>query len=107
MSSSFHDFNANLVGDLRANGGKTTSAPFKGRDVLILTTTGAKSGADRENRLVYSWENGHRAIVASKGGAPTHPSWYHNLRTHPIVTVEAEGEKLKARARVVDGDEID
>jgi len=46
-------------------------------------------------------------IVESKGGAPTHPSWYHNLSTHPVVTVEAGGEKFKARAKVVDGDDYE
>jgi len=56
MSSSFLDFNRNLIKDLRANGGKATSGPFKGRDVLILTTIGAKSGEVRENPLVYTWE---------------------------------------------------
>jgi deazaflavin-dependent oxidoreductase (nitroreductase family) len=103
MSSSFSDFNRNLIKDIRAHG-KPTGGPFFGRNVLILTTTGAKSGEERETPLVYSWEDGHHVIVASKGGAPSHPSWYHNLRTHPVVTVEAEGEKFKARARVV-GDE--
>src|SRR5919204_659360 len=100
MSSSFSDFNRNLIKDIRAHG-KPTGGPFFGRNVLILTTTGAKSGEERETPLVYSWEDGHHVIVASKGGAPSHPSWYHNLRTHPVVTVEAEGEKFKARARVV------
>ncbi len=107
VSSSFGDFNKNLIKDLRANGGKATSGPFKGRDVLILTTKGARSGEDRETPLVYSWEKGHRVIVASKGGAPTHPSWYHNLKNHPIVTVEAAGEEFKARARVVEGDDYE
>jgi deazaflavin-dependent oxidoreductase (nitroreductase family) len=107
VSSSFHDFNRNLIKDLRANGGKATSGPFQGRDVLILTTTGAKSGEDRENPLVYTREKGHRVIVASKGGAPTHPSWYHNLRQHPVVTVEVDGEKFKAQAKVVDGDDYE
>ena len=46
-------------------------------------------------------------IVASKGGAPTHPSWYHNLQTHPIVTVEVGDEKFKARAKVIDGDDYE
>ena len=107
VSNSFHDFNQNLIQDLRANGGKATGGPFKDRDVLILTTIGAKSGEDRENPLVYSWEDGHHVIVASKGGAPTHPSWYHNLRRNPIVTIEAEGEKFKARAKVVDGEDYE
>jgi len=46
-------------------------------------------------------------IVASKGGAPTHPSWYHNLQAHPVVTVETGGEKFQARANVIDGDEYE
>ncbi len=107
MSNSFRDFNNNLIQDLRANGGKATSGPFKGRDVLILTTTGARSREDRENPLVYTRDKGHHVIVASKGGAPTNPGWYHNLRAHPIVTVEAGGEKFKARAKVMDGDEYE
>jgi deazaflavin-dependent oxidoreductase (nitroreductase family) len=107
MSSSFHDFNRNLIKDLREHGGRATDGPFKGRDVLILTTKGARSGEVRENPLVYTRDDKHHVIVASKGGAPTHPSWYHNLQTHPIVTVEAGGEKFKARARVVDDDEYE
>jgi deazaflavin-dependent oxidoreductase (nitroreductase family) len=50
---------------------------------------------------------GNHVIVASKGGAPTNPAWYHNLRTHPIVTVEVHGEKFKARAKVVDGEDYE
>jgi len=107
MSSSFHDFNRNLIKDMRAHGGKPTDGPFKGRDVLILTTKGAKSGEVRENPLVYTRDNERHVIVASKGGAPTHPSWYHNLQTHPIVTVEVGDEKFKARARVIDGDDYE
>jgi deazaflavin-dependent oxidoreductase (nitroreductase family) len=103
--STFGDFNSNLVKEIRSHPkGEVTSGPFKGRNVLLLTTKGAKSGEERTTPLVYSWEDGKHVIVASKGGAPTHPSWYHNLRTHPLVTVEAGGEKFNARARVI-GDE--
>ncbi len=105
--SSFQDFNTNLIKDLRANGGEATSGPFKGRDVLILTTTGAKSKEKRENPLVYTQDGGRIVIVASKGGAPTHPAWYHNLVKHPDVTVEIRGEKFNARAHVMDGDEYE
>ena len=95
----------NLIKEVRTNPkGVVTSGPFKGRNVLLLTTKGAKSGEERTTPLVYSWEDGKHVIVASKGGAPTNPSWYHNLRTHPIVTVEAGGEKFQARARII-GDE--
>lgn len=103
--SSFRDFNSNLIQDLRAHGGKATGGPFMGHDVLILTTKGARSGKPRENPLAFSRDDhGNYVIVASKGGAPTHPSWYHNLLANPNVTVEALGEKFAAQAHVV-GDE--
>jgi len=98
--SSFSDFNRNLIADMRAHGGKPTSGPFVGRDVLILTTKGAKSGEKRETPLVYTRDGGHYVIVASKGGAPTHPAWYHNLVKHPDVTVEVLGDMFPARAHV-------
>jgi deazaflavin-dependent oxidoreductase (nitroreductase family) len=107
MSTSFREFNKGLIEDLRTNGGKATSGPFKGRDVLILTTRGAKSGEARENPLVYSRDGNHYVIVASKGGAPTHPSWFHNIVAHPEVTIEVGGEKFKARAHVPEGDEYE
>jgi deazaflavin-dependent oxidoreductase (nitroreductase family) len=101
--SSYGDFNRNLVEDIRKHG-KATSGPFLGRDVLVLTTKGAKSKEERTTPLVYSKEGNHYVIVASKGGAPTHPHWFHNLREHPEVTVETGGEKFKARARIEDGE---
>jgi deazaflavin-dependent oxidoreductase (nitroreductase family) len=107
MSTSFKDFNTGLIKDLRTHGGKATSGPFSGRDVLILTTTGAKSGEVRENPLVYTRDGNHLVIVASKGGAPTHPAWYHNLVTHPDVTVEVGTDKFKARAHVPQGEEYE
>ena len=105
MSNSFNDFNQALISDLRANGGRASGGPFKGGDVLILTTTGAKTGAPREIPLAFSKDNGNYVVVASKGGAPTNPAWYHNLRANPIVKVEALGETFEARARVIDGDQ--
>ena len=107
MSNSFRDFNQALISDLRANGGKASGGPFKGGDVLILTTKGAKTGETRENPLAFSRDNGDYVVVASKGGAPTNPAWYHNLLTHPIVKVEVHGETFNARAKVVDGEEYE
>jgi len=104
MSTSYQDFNRNLINDLRTNG-KPTSGPFLGRHVLILTTKGAQSGEVRENPLVYTRDGDHYVIVASKGGAPTHPAWYHNLVQHPEVTIEVGKDKFKARAHVAQGDE--
>jgi deazaflavin-dependent oxidoreductase (nitroreductase family) len=106
MSTSYQDFNRNLIEDLRANG-RATSGPFEGRDVLVLTTRGAKSKEVRSTPLVYTRDGDHYVIVASKGGAPTHPSWYHNLVKHPEVTLEINKEKFNARARVADGDDYE
>jgi len=107
MSVSFRDFNRSLIEDLRANRGKPSGGPFQGRDVLILTTTGAKTGEARENPLVYSRDGDHYVIIASKGGAPTHPAWYHNLRAHAVVTVELLGETFQARTHLAEGAEYE
>jgi deazaflavin-dependent oxidoreductase (nitroreductase family) len=106
MSTSFQDFNRGLINDLRTNG-KPTSGPFLGREVLILTTKGARSGDVRETPLVYTRDGDHYVIVASKGGAPTHPSWYHNLVKHPEVTIELGKEKFRAQAHIADGEEYE
>ncbi len=107
MGTTYADFNRNLINELRANGGHATGGPFKGRDMVILTTKGAKSGETRVNPLVYSKDGDRIVIVASKGGAPTHPSWFHNLKAHPEVTIEVLGEKLRARAHIADGEEYE
>jgi deazaflavin-dependent oxidoreductase (nitroreductase family) len=107
MSSSYAGFNRLLIDDLRANGGRPSGGPFKGRDVLILTTKGAKSGETREAPLVYTRDGDRLVIVASKGGGPTNPAWFHNLRKHPEVIVERLGDKFMARAHIVDGDEYE
>jgi len=104
--STYGDFNRNLIEDIRAHG-KATSGPFVGRDVLILTTKGARSKEERSTPLVYTREGDKYVIIASKGGAPTHPHWYHNLREHPEVTVEVDGHKFQARANVQDGDDYE
>ena len=99
------DFNQALIDQIRANDGQVTEGYFAGRQVLILTTTGAKSGETRESPLVYSRDGDDLVIVASMGGAPTHPAWYHNLVANPRVKVEADGETFEADAVVVDAEE--
>jgi len=101
----FADFNQQLIQDLRAHRGEATTGPFVGRPVLILTTRGAKSGQARENPLVYTRDGDRYVVIASKGGAPTNPDWYHNLVATPDVTLEILGEKFPARASVADGEE--
>ena len=93
-------WNDSIIAQFRANGGQMTSGPFTGRTLLLLTTKGAKTGAERTSPLVYSRDGDRFVIIASKGGAPTHPAWYHNLRAHPEVTLEVGREKFRARASV-------
>jgi deazaflavin-dependent oxidoreductase (nitroreductase family) len=93
-----------IIDDVRRNG-RPTSGPFEGRDVLILTTTGARSGEDRSSALVYTRAGDDYVIVASKGGAPTHPGWYHNLVAHPTVVVETGGQRFHAHATPIDSGE--
>lgn len=91
-----------MIQDFRQNEGQISEGPFKDRDVLLLTTKGARSGEERTLPLVYSRDGDRIVIVASKGGGPTNPHWYHNLVAHPEVTVEVGPEKFRARAKVVD-----
>jgi len=97
-------FTRALIEDVRANG-RPTSGPFLGRRVLILTTTGARSGEPRVAPLVYSGDGDRLVIVASKGGAPDNPAWYTNLTANPVVTVETGGETFRARAVEAHDDE--
>jgi deazaflavin-dependent oxidoreductase (nitroreductase family) len=98
-------FNERLIDDFRAHNGRITSGPFAGGSLLLLTTRGAKTREDRTNPLAYSRDGDRFVVVASKGGAPTNPDWYHNLRTHPEVTVEVGPEKFRARATITEGAE--
>ncbi len=99
------DFNQNLIAELRANRGQVTSGPFLGRRLLILTTTGAKTGQRRETPLVYSTDGDRFVVVASKGGAPSNPAWYHNIAAESAVTVEVDGERFPATATIADAAE--
>ncbi len=99
-------FTQGLMADLRANG-EVTTGPMAGRPLLILTTTGAKSGKSREAVVTYT-KDGHRLCIAgSKSGVPTNPNRYHNLVANPNVKVETGGEAFKARATVQEGSERD
>lgn len=99
------DFNSGLIEHIRDNGGRVTEGPFAGRQLLVLTTTGAKSGESRETPLVYTRDGHDIVIVASMGGANSHPAWYHNILANPRVTIEVDGARIEAKARIADGDE--
>jgi deazaflavin-dependent oxidoreductase (nitroreductase family) len=101
-----NDWNRQTIEEFRANKGKV-GGMWEGRPLLLLTTTGAKSGQHRTNPVMYMREGGHLYIFASKAGAPTHPHWYHNLLAHPAVTVELGHEKFHAIAKPVTGEASD
>jgi len=94
--------NRNVIEEFRANGGKVGNGQ---RPHVLLTTTGAKSGLTRVNPLNYSTDGDRIIVIASKGGAATHPDWYYNLVAHPEVTVEVGTERFPARARIAEGEE--
>jgi deazaflavin-dependent oxidoreductase (nitroreductase family) len=100
------EFNRQLIEEFRGNGGKVTGQ-FAGRPLLLLTSTGAKSGHAYTTPLVYTKDGARLVIIASKGGAPTNPDWYHNLVAHPMATVELPGERFQAKAVVTTGAERD
>jgi deazaflavin-dependent oxidoreductase (nitroreductase family) len=103
-ASSLDDFNTKLIAEFRANGGKV-GGNFAGANLLVLTTTGAKSGLPRVSPLAYRREGDHVVVFGSYAGKPRHPAWFHNLVAHPDVTVETGTETYRARARVAEGDE--
>lgn len=88
----------------RASGGKL-GGRMQGAPVLLLTTTGKRSGKKRTTPLLYLEDGGALAIVASKGGAPAHPAWFHNLRANPEVEVEVGRRRETRRARVASAEE--
>ncbi len=100
------DWNDQVITEFRANEGKV-GGPFKGAPMLLLTTTGAKSGQQRTSPLMYLPDGERMLIFASKGGAPTNPDWYHNLLAHPQATVEVGTETFNVKATAVTGEERD
>jgi deazaflavin-dependent oxidoreductase (nitroreductase family) len=100
------DWNSNVIQEFRTNEGKV-GGPFDGAPLLLLHTTGARSGEERVNPMMYLADGDRLVVFASKGGAPTNPDWYHNLVANPDVEIEVGAERRKVRARVAEGDEHD
>lgn len=97
-------YNRQLIEDFRATRG-TSGGPLDGRAILLLTTTGAKSGQRRTTPMMYIRDGDRLIVIASNAGAPAHPDWYHNMVAHPDVTVEVGTETFDARAVVLEGAE--
>jgi deazaflavin-dependent oxidoreductase (nitroreductase family) len=101
---SWHQMTLNLINDVRQHG-TPTDGPFKGRQVLLLTTIGAKTGTIRTTPLVYSTDGDKWIIVASKGGSDSHPAWYLNLLANPNATIEMNGETVSVMSTPAHGAE--
>jgi deazaflavin-dependent oxidoreductase (nitroreductase family) len=100
----FHEFNRGIIEDFRTNAGKV-GGPFEGAPMILVTHTGAKSGKTYTTPLVYTTDGDRLVIIASKGGSPENPAWFHNLVAHPSVEVEVGDERFAATASVAEGDE--
>ena len=94
-----NDWNKAIIDEFRANSGKV-GGRFAGKTLLLLHTVGAKSGQERINPVAYVTDGDRLVIIASKGGAPTSPDWYHNILANPMVTVEVGTEQFQASAAI-------
>lgn len=99
--SEMNDWNKAIIEEFRANDGKV-GGMFAETPLLILHTTGAKSGQERVNPVAYLVDGDRLVIIASKGGAPTNPDWYYNLVANPQARVEVGTEQFAAVATVAD-----
>jgi deazaflavin-dependent oxidoreductase (nitroreductase family) len=105
-TNALDEFNRNVVEEFRANGGKV-GGPFADGQILLLHTTGAKSGAARLSPLAYLTIDGKMVIIGSYAGAPKDPAWVHNLRANPRARIEVGTETVEVTARELPDDERD
>ena len=95
------DWNDKIIAEFRANQGRV-GGRFEGAPLLLLHSTGAKTGKERVNPMMYQPVGDGFAVFASKAGADTNPDWYHNLRAHPEARIEVGTETIEVTARVLD-----
>jgi len=100
------DYNMEIIAEFRANAGKVGGS-WEGRDLLLLTTTGRKSGKQHTTPIVCTRDGDRLLVYASKAGAPKHPDWYLNLEADPHVVVEVGDERYDAIATPLEGAERD
>lgn len=101
-----NEFNQKIMDEFRANDGKV-GGPFEGMNMLLLTTTGAKSGEKITTPLVYLPDGKTMVIIASMAGAPNNPAWYHNIKANKDVTIDIGNGEFAAEATEVLGDRRD
>ena len=97
-----NNWNEQVISEFRANHGKV-GGNFEGAPLLLLHTTGARSGQPRVSPLMYLPEGNRYIVFASKAGADTNPDWYHNLRAHPEARIEVGDQTLDVEASEVQG----
>jgi deazaflavin-dependent oxidoreductase (nitroreductase family) len=100
------DWNTKIIEEFRATGGKV-GGPFERAPLLLLHSTGAKSGQDRVAPVMYLADGDDLVVFASKAGADTNPHWFHNLKANPDTRVEVGADTVAVRARVAEGEERD
>jgi deazaflavin-dependent oxidoreductase (nitroreductase family) len=98
------DWNDKVIAEFRANEGRV-GGQFEGAPLLLLHSTGARTGQERVNPMMYQAVGDGFAVFASKSGADSNPDWYHNVRAHPQVRIEVGTETLEVTARVLDAEE--
>lgn len=101
-----NDWNDQVIAEFRANEGKV-GGPFEGAPMVILTSTGAKTGKPHTNPLMYLPDGDRVVVFASMGGAPDNPQWFNNLVANPDAEAEVGTDKFKVRAVVTEGEERD
>ena len=101
-----NDWNSKIIEEFRANEGKI-GGQFEGAPLLLLTTTGAKSGRQHTTPVMYLPDGDRLVVFASKAGAPTNPAWYHNLVANPEASVEVGTDNFPVKATVLQGEERD
>ncbi len=100
-------FTRGLITEMREHGGQVTSGPMAGRPLMVLTTTGAKTGEPRTVIVTFTRDGDAYVVAGSKSGAPTDPHWFGNLVANPIVQAEAGGKGFQGRATVAEGADRD
>ncbi|MGN9784739.1 nitroreductase family deazaflavin-dependent oxidoreductase [Nonomuraea sp. ZG12] len=101
-----NDFNKQIIEEFRANAG-VVGGPFQGATLVLLTTTGAKSGKRSTSPVMYMEDGDRYIVIASNAGADQHPAWYHNLRATPQATAEIGTETFEVKADFIEGEERD
>ena len=99
------DFNLQLIDEFRANRGQVVTGPFKGMTLMLLTTTGRKSGKPRTTPVGFTMVGDHMYVHTVNAGRPQIPQWYWNMAANPEVTLEFGAEAVQARAELLDEQE--